>query len=73
MGTQVEFQEMNHRLDRIEEKLDKLQESLVQISVKHEARLTTLEVRQKGIITIGGAFMVALITGLLNKLGFNIT
>ena len=60
---------MEHRLTRIEDKLDKVHDLIQAQSVAHEKRLTTLETRQKGMIGVGGIFLTAMISGLLKKLG----
>ncbi len=73
MKQNIGFIEMRQQLDKIDEKLDKLQDTVSQLAVTHEARLTSLEVRQKGAIAVGMAFMLAAITAFLNKIGINIT
>ena len=49
-----------------EEKIDKILESIHRIEVLHEARLSKLETKQTGIITISGLIFTGIITYILN-------
>lgn len=49
------------RLDRIEEKLDKLNESVVTITIDHATKIAKLETTQKGFFTIFSAVLTGII------------
>ena len=49
-----------------EAKIDKILESIHNIEVAHESRLSKLETKQTGIITISGLIFTGIITYILN-------
>jgi hypothetical protein len=50
-----------NRFDRLEEKLDKVQDLLQQVTVDHATRIAKLEATQKGFVTIFTTLFTALV------------
>ena len=51
---------MDSRLDKIEEKLDRVLDALTQSNLKAENRITKLETHQKGFIAIFSTILTAI-------------
>ncbi len=57
---------MNERFDKVEKKLDKILDAINKHRLDSENRLTSLEVSQKGFITIFTAALAGVIAYLVN-------
>jgi hypothetical protein len=52
---------MDNRLDRIEEKLDRMQESIQKVTIEHSSKLAKVETTQRGFIAIFSTLLAALV------------
>ena len=55
---------MDHRFDKLEEKLDQIRKDLHKVTTEYEGRLTKVDTVQKGFITVFSAILTACIATL---------
>ncbi len=61
---------MKEDFERIETKIDTLQATINGLHVQHHGRISKLEANQKGIISVLGAILTAVLGSLAAHLGF---
>lgn len=52
---------MENRINKMDEKLDEIISTLNDVNLNHSNRITKLETAQKGIISVGAAFLTAIV------------
>jgi tetrahydromethanopterin S-methyltransferase subunit G len=59
---------MEQRFDRIDDKLDSIEEKLSNLAMEHQQRITKLETTQKGVIALCMALLTTALAALAKAL-----